>query len=234
MRPLSIIFILFIVGQPGFGQTISVGLAYNYLYAKPMNECIDVYNFSRPFLENKQKKLTHGISLDAGYLFEQSNPIKHGFCASYSYFGSVAKNTNHTNRFNLHLINLNYLIRFTNIKKISKLYTELHVGITSSVLNRILNGEAVRDDDKKITSMGIGGNIGFKIGYGLYKNNKHQLAPYIFCGYRPYLYAPKNESVINATQGLISTPFLNIMNFSLGVCYQFNKQPPPSKIKNTK
>lgn len=79
-------------------------------------------------------------------------------------------------------------------------------------------------DDKKSKSLGIGGNIGVKIGYHLYKHNIHQFSPFVFLGYTPYIFSPKNEAVINATQELITKNYMYALNIRIGFTYEINSK----------
>ena len=224
MRKYTLILLLLISGTNSFAQSISVGLSYNYLYSKQLDKSVQLYNFSRPYFEHKQPLFIDGITADVLYLFKNKKQIKHGITATYSYFGSKAINKNYTNRFNLHFVNLNYVIRLANEEKRKHFFGEMHVGVSSSVLYRRLNGEVFLVDDEKYKSLGIGGNIGIKMGYHLYSHGMHQISPFVYVGYTPYLYAPKNEAVINATQELITKAYMYALNFRIGFCYEINKQ----------
>lgn len=223
MRSLTFILLLLIFRVSSFAQSISAGVSYNYLYSKQLDKSIQLYNFSRPFLENKQPLFVHGITADVAFVLKNKKQIKHGIIATYSYFGSETINENYTNRFNLHFINLNYVIRVSNEEKFKKLFGEIHVGLSSSALYRRVNGEIFLVDNEKSKSLGIGGNIGVKIGYQLYRHKMHQISPFIFLGYTPYLYAPKNEAVINATQEIISKTYISALNFRIGFIHEITK-----------
>lgn len=222
MRTFAFLLLLFIGGRYSFAQRISGGLSYNYLYSKSLDKSIQLYNFSRPFLENKQPLFIHGVSAEASFLFKTEKQIKQGINLTYSYFGSEAVNENYTNRFNLHFINLNYLIYLVNEQKFKNFFGEISMGLSSSALYRRLNGEPFWVDDAKFKALGLGGNLGVKIGYHAYKHHAHQISPFVFWGYTTYLYAPKNEAVLNATQELINKPYLAALNFRIGVSYGIN------------
>lgn len=219
MRTLGFLLLFILSGRAGFAQHISGGLSYNYLYAKQLDRSIQLYNFSRPFLQNKQPLFVHGLSAEVSFLFKTEKPIKHGLSLTYSYFGSEAVNEHYTNRFNLHFMNLNYLIFLANEQKFEKFFGEIQIGLSSSALYRRLNGDAFWVDEAKFKALGLGGNIGVKMGYRLYGRDEHQISPFVFLGYTPYLYAPKNEAVLNATQELITKPSLAALNFRIGVRY---------------
>lgn len=224
MRTLTICLFLFFISPQIVGQGISVGLSYNYLYAKSLNKCIDVYNFSRPFLVDKQPRFIHGITGHLSYSFKKNKKTENGISVSYAHFGSEAKNTNYKNRFNFHLIHLNYFIRLLPLKKCNRFLGEFHLGLISSLLNRGLNNKWLIVYDNKLKSVGIGGYLGLKMSYYLNAQNKPQWAPFILLGYSPYIYAPNNEAVINATQQLITNTHLNIYHINVGISYQMNKK----------
>jgi len=234
MKKLTVIFFLLFKGITGFAQNLSVGLSYNYIYSKQYDKSIQSYNFSRPFLEHKQPLFMHGITSDISYIFKNGETFKHGIHVSYSFFGSKAINQNYSNYLHLHLVDLNYVIRLENRGKFKELFEEINLGASTSGLYRRINGEAFLVDDEKSKSMGIGVNIGVKVGYHLFKHPRHQLSPFVFYGYTPYLYAPKNEALINATQTLITKPYLNAMSFRLGFVCEFIKKKQHAENTDTK
>ena len=222
MKPFTFISIFVFFVLSGHAQTVSGGLSYNYLNSKPLDQAIQSYNFSRVFLENKQPLFIHGIGADITFLFKNMKSIKHGLSANYSYFGSKAINTDYNNSFNLHFINLNYVIRLSN-ELISKNFSmEIHSGLSLSGLYRRWNGGVFLIDELKARSFGIGGNTGVKIDYCLYRHGIYEISPFIFFGFTPFLYAPKNESVINATQKLVSKPYIYAITSKIGIVYKIN------------
>lgn len=224
MKNFLLILFLFIIATKVFSQSFLTSLSYNYLYDKQLDKAIQTYNFNRPFLNKKQPLFVHGFGTEVLFFFKSDKPIKQGINATYSYFGSEATNENYLNRFNLHLINLNYLIRLTNDEKFGNMFGEIYIGATSSGLNRKWNGESFLVNDKRSKALGIGGNLGLRIGYHLYRKDKHHISPFVFFGYAPYLYAPNNEAVINATQELITESWTYVFNLKIGIAYQFNNQ----------
>lgn len=223
MKTLTVILFLLFEEITGFAQSLSVGWSYNYLHSKQFDRSIQSYNFSRAFLENEQPLFMHGLCLDINYVFKNEQPLKYGVHANYTYFGSKAINPNYTNYLHLHLVNVNYILRFENSGKFKGLYEEISLGASSSGLFRRINGEVFLVDGERFKSLGIGGNIGVKVGYHLFKYQTYKLSPFVFCGYIPYLYAPKNEAVINGTQTLITSPYLNSITLKIGLILDMTK-----------
>jgi hypothetical protein len=217
----TIVFLIWILsfGLTSWAQRISGGLSYHYFYSKQLDRSIQLYNFNRPFLENKQSLFTHGASIDAGYLFTNEKGWNHGINCTYSFFGSEGDNTDYLNRFHLHQINLNYVLRFA---QESPFFGEVQLGIASSSLFRRVDGEPFLIDDSRSKSLGIGGNIGLKLAYSAVNRNKHHLLPFVYAGFAPYIYAPKNEAVINATQELYTKNYMNALHLRLGLAYELD------------
>ena len=55
---------------------------------------IKIYNFSRPFLTEKQPLIMHGLGPCISYIFKSQKKTKHGINLSYSYFKSSSGNEN--------------------------------------------------------------------------------------------------------------------------------------------
>jgi hypothetical protein len=119
----------------------------------------------------------------------------------------------------MHQINLNYVLRFA---QESPFFGEVQLGIASSSLFRRVNGEPFLIDDSRSKSLGIGGNIGLKLAYSAVNRNKHHLLPFVYAGFAPYIYAPKNEAVINATQELYTKNYMNALHLRLGLAYELD------------
>ena len=75
MKALTFILLLSMTGISSFAQSISFGVSYNYLYSKQLDKSIQLYNFSRPFLENRQPLFINGITTDVAFLFETKKQI---------------------------------------------------------------------------------------------------------------------------------------------------------------
>lgn len=222
MKIIYTVTILFLFTQKVFAQNLTIGLSYNHLMAKQLDKAIETYNISRPFLKLKQNKLINGINGEIGYFFMSNKMIKQGIHFNYSFYNSKIRNENLLNVLSLHITNLNYVICFK-LEKLKRLTPEIQLGATSSLLTRKINNEYLVIDDKKYISNGYGFNSGFKLTYVVFNRSSYSLAPYFFLGYTPFLFAPKNEAVINGTQHLITKNWTSLFNFKIGICYQLNR-----------
>lgn len=205
-------------------QELKLDLSYKYIYSNQWDKIIQTYNFSRPFLTEKQPLLMSGLNTSLSYIFKNEKHFKHGINLSYSYFRSSAENGNFNNSLNLHFINLGYLLHYENSDKWKGVYSELIVSVTSSGLFRNLNGEPFEYDETKSKAFGIGGDINLKCGYNLKLKNNSYLSPFLSIGYTPYLYSPNTEAVINQTMGLTSKNWTDLLTTQIGLTFHIKKQ----------
>jgi hypothetical protein len=205
-------------------QELKLDLSYKYIYSNQWDKIIQTYNFSRPFLTEKQPLLMSGLNTSLSYIFKNEKHFNHGINLSYAYFRSSAENGNFNNSLNLHFINLGYLLHYENADKWKGVYSDLIVSGTSSGLFRNLNGEPFEYDETKSKAFGIGGDINLKCGYYLKLKNNSYLSPFLSIGYTPYLYSPNTEAVINQTKGLTSKNWTGILTTQIGLTFHIKKQ----------
>ncbi|GAB4457280.1 MAG: hypothetical protein OHK0036_20880 [Bacteroidia bacterium] len=201
-------------------QEFKTDVSYKYMFANQWDKAIQTYNFSRPFISEKQPLLMHGLNASISYIFKSSKNLRHGINLCYSYFRSSSKNENLENVLNLHSLNLGYILHYENSNKLKGLYTDLIISATSSGLFRKVNGEAFEYDDTKSKAFGIGGDITLKLGYCVKLKNKNYLSPFIAFGYTPYLYSPNTEALINQTKGLVGKNWTGILTTQIGLTFQ--------------
>lgn len=63
-----------------------------------------------------------------------------------------------------------------------------------------------------------------KLAYSAVNRDKHHLLPFVYAGFMPYVYAPKNEAVINATQELYTKNYMNALHLRVGLAYELDLQ----------
>jgi hypothetical protein len=196
-------------------QQLRFGANYEYLYSKLWNQNIQTYNFSRPFLDNKQPLLVHGFGVSVSYLFGSDSDFSHGIGLSYSRFGSSAENEGLNSSFNQNFAKLGYILHFQ--KSENPLYTELGVSAIGGILGRKLNDKTFEYDEETARVYGIGGEINLKAGYEVALSEKLFLSPFVGIGYVPYYYSPNTESMLNQTTELISEEEPSLLNVSFGI-----------------
>jgi hypothetical protein len=221
MRKSLVICLLLGIASVAAAQEIKVGVSYNYMVATQWDNAIKAYNFSRPFVAEKQPLFGNGLGVSVGYLFKSNGLLKHGVNLSYNYFGSLSENQNFDNKLNLHFLSIGYLISLRNREKSTGFYTDFMLAFTTIGLFRSINGEPFVYDDAYAKAYGIGGSIGIKQGYDFKLKNNSYLSPFIALGYTPYLYSPNTEAVINQTKGLVAKSSTGILNLQVGLAFSF-------------
>ncbi len=223
MRNYIIILSLFFIFNKINAQELKVDISYKYLYSNQWDKAIQTFNFSRPFISEKQPLLMHGLNSSLSYIFKTSKKFKHGINISYSYFKSNSENENLENNLNLHFLNLGYILHYENKEKWKGLYTDLIISATSSGLFRQVNGEPFEYDEITSKAFGIGGDLNFKLGYKLKLKDKYFLSPFISVAYSPYLFSPNSEPVINQTKGLTSKNWTGILTTQIGITFHIKR-----------
>ncbi|WP_338764456.1 hypothetical protein WAF17_21915 [Bernardetia sp. ABR2-2B] len=208
-------FFSFFLVHKSTAQQLRFGVTYTYLYSKLLNQNIQTYNFSRPFLEKKQPLLSHGFNLSVSYLFGSSSDFSHGIGLSYSRFGSSAENEGLNSTFNQNFAKLGYILHYQ--KDENPFYTELHISVIGGMLGRQINDETFEFDGETARAYGVGGHIGIRTGYEFTLSDKLFLSPFIDVGYAPYFYSPNTESILNQTTELISEEQPSLFNTSFGI-----------------
>lgn len=221
MKTGSIFILLISIIYNGCAQRMEVSVAYTYLSSKQWSKALQTYNFSRPFLSEKQPILTNGISISAIKYSNSTVNNRKGFGLNYILVKSSATNTNLTNTLNMHLIDLDYHLRHFYLRETKGLYTEVSVGLLLSGLYRRINGENLIVDDSKVKALGIGGKVNVQNGYILNLGDHSYLNPFLNVGYSPYLYSPNLEAVINQTKGLVMGDWSRFASVQIGLGFGF-------------
>ena len=216
MRALFLLLFLFLFIDAQ-SQEIELDLSYKYIFANNWDKAIQSYNFSRPFLTEKQPLFMHGINGSASFIFKSENKFKQGINASYSHFTSYAENVNFVNQYTLHFLNVGYILRYENTEKCKELTTDLILSASSSALFRNVNDKPFIYDEVRSKAFGIGGDLSIKSSYSFNLKNNIRLSPFIQIGYTPYLYSPNTEAVINQTTELTTPSFTGAFTSQIGV-----------------
>jgi hypothetical protein len=219
MKNLIILFLL--IDLTCYAQETKIGISYEYLYSPQFDKAIQTYNFSRPFLNEKQPLFINGIQAEVKHSFNSKKNIQHGFSIGYSNFRSQAENINFINTLQLHQIQLGYLVHFDNTKKFVRFYEEIQVNCVVGGLFKKINYEAAQIEDNRVKALGIGGEIEALIGYKLKKYTR--FSPFISICYSPYHYIPNSETLLNDTKNLIINPWVNYFKMNLGISFKISK-----------
>lgn len=205
-------------------QELSASIAYTGFHSPGLSNILQAYNFSRPFLVNKQPLLRHGASASCSILSKSTDSFKQGIQISYAFFSSVSQNQALTNRLNLHLYEFNYLIYRLNPLGFSKLFAQAGAGITASALFRRVNNHPFFVDNKRTGSAGLGLNLSATIGYLGPKQHAARGVPFCTIRYVPLLFAPHNESIINGTRTMIGSGRFSALTLGIGCTFYPGKR----------
>ncbi len=217
---ICIIFVLCFY-KHGIAQAWQVNLSGDYLNVTQWDRAIKTYNFSRPFVNQKQPLIKFGIKASLNYFFRPTKHFNQGLQLTYGFYQSSVGPDPIQSTLNLHFINFGYIIHFNYAAILKGLYTDLTVSASSCTLFKRINFEPFEYDNARSKAYGIGGNIDVKLGYSLRLNNKYSIAPFLGIGYTPYLYAPNVEAVINQTKGLLNTSRVQVLNTQVGLAFFF-------------
>jgi hypothetical protein len=183
-------------------QKFSLDVSYKYMYAKQWDRSIQLYNFSRPWLLEKQPLFMHGLNAAFNYARSTKQDLNHGLSVDLSFFRSVAENKNMANTINLYISNLGYFVRKDFRILHSNCYADMRLALTVSGLFRRVNQEPILVDDTQTRAFGIGSDVQVKLGYYLPCLEGISGSLFLAVSYAPYVYSPYSESVLNQTMGI--------------------------------
>ena len=197
-------------------QKFSMDVSYKYMYAKQWDRSIQLYNFSRPWLIEKQPLLMHGVNAGFSYDVSSKKEFNRGLSVDFSFFRSVAENKNMANAINLYISNVGYFARKDFSILHSNCYTEIRLALTVSGLFRRVNQEPILVDDTQTRAFGIGSDIQVKFGYDLPCLAGIKGSLFLAVSYAPYVYSPYSESVLNQTMGITNHYGTGIVGAQIG------------------
>ena len=217
---VSCIFLLFLISAVR-GQELRTDISYAYMYASEWDKAIQVYNFSRPFLQEKQPLLIHGMQSSVAKIWASDAAIRHGLDLSYAQFRSVSRESQFRNVLHLHFMKLGYILQYVPNRMKGRVYSELQAGVVSSLLFRNLEGSAFQIDERGIRAMGVGGECGIKTGYYAMRSARHAVSIHMQLRCMPYVYAPGMEGILNQTRGVSSRAGSSVWILQGGIAVHF-------------
>ena len=186
------------------------------MYAKQWDRSIQLYNFSRPWLIEKQPLFMHGVNAGFSYDVSSKKEFMHGLSVDFSFFRSVSENKNMVNAINLYISNMGYFVRKDFRILHSNCYTEIRLALTVSGIFRRINQEPMLVDETQTRAFGIGSDIQVKFGYELPCLAGIKGSLFLAVSYAPYVYSPYSESVLNQTMGITNHYGTGIVGAQIG------------------
>jgi hypothetical protein len=210
------LFFCFLFFQLANAQKFSMDVSYKYIYAKQWDRSIQLYNFSRPWLIEKQPLLIHGMNAGFNYALSTKQEVNHGFSVDLSFFRSVAENKNIANAINLYMSNIGYFARKDYSILHSNCYADIRLALTVSGIFRRINQEPMLVDETQTRAFGIGSDIQVKFGYNLPCLARIKSSLFLAVSYAPFVYSPYSESVLNQTMGITNHYGTGIVGTQIG------------------
>ena len=186
------------------------------MYAKQWDRSIQLYNFSRPWLIEKQPLFMHGVNAGFSYDVSSKKEFMHGLSVDFSFFRSISENKNMVNAINLYISNMGYFVRKDFSILHSNCYTEIRLALTVSGIFRRINQEPMLVDETQTRAFGIGSDIQVKFGYELPCLAGIKGSLFLAVSYAPYVYSPYSESVLNQTMGITNHYGTGIVGAQIG------------------
>lgn len=215
-RVVLITFYSFVVAL-AYGQEHSVDLGYRHLYAPRWDRMVQTYNFARPFLDEPQPLLQHGIGVGYVHTFAGTERLRSGIALDYARFISHAEATGLESRIRLHQLRIGYTARLLPKDLEGPWQVEAGLGIIGHHLSRLVNDEPLEDVDPLTRSLGIGADIQLLVGRRAAWGDARWMVPYIAVNVAPYVHQPTAEVVINQTRGAVAVDGTFLLMATAGV-----------------
>ena len=214
----------FFLGAYASAQNYRIGLGYSFLNNSQWNQTIQLYNDSRPFLEEKQPLLQNGIFLSFDRMLKIENKHPFSLSLAYSFFNSKADNEIYFSKINLHVLSFSFnSTRYHLIHKNTPLTFSYGAGILSNYFERRINMEATINEGYPIRSLGIGPLLNLNVSYDIELNKGVTISPFVQVSFAPYYYSPGAEKCLNLTQGLLEESWNNTLNIQAGMRFSCKK-----------
>lgn len=204
MRPIALLLLGCIVPLLANAQEHHVDVGYRYLYAPRWDRMVQTYNVSRPFLDELQPLLQHGVGMGYAYFFPGERRLRSGLSIGYDRFISHADASGLESRIRLHQLRVGYTARILPKDKESPWQVEAGVVLFGNHLSRLVNNAPIEDEELRPRSLGFGADVNVLVGRRVAIGEHRWLMPYIRIGVAPYVYQPSAEPVLNQTHGLVA------------------------------
>lgn len=199
MKHLAYLSLLCLFLQDARCQHIGFAAQYEWIKAQSWEQAIQTYNFSRPFLEERQPLLQNGFRLSAYYMFRSLASITYGPTADFSIHRSRAENDNFDIGIQSSTFSIGPMLRYQEPGQ--ALFISAAPKFRLGFLTRRLNGEIItieedeENDPLRVVVAGFG--IDAQIGYQFYFGEKATLAPQLNFGFDPILSGERSPLIFN-------------------------------------
>ena len=208
----------FFLSNYASAQNYRIGLGYSFLNNSQWNQTIQLYNDSRPFLEEKQPLLQNGIFLSLDRMLKIENKHPFSLSLAYGFFNSKADNELYFSKINLHTLSFSFnSTKYYLMNENTPLTFSFGAGIMSNYLERNINPNAALNEYYPIRSLGIGPMLNLNFSYDIALNKGVTISPFVQVSFAPFYYSPGAEKCLNLTQGLMEESWNNTLNIQAGI-----------------
>ena len=225
MRPIALLVLGCITPLLTHAQEHQVDVGYRYLYAPRWDRIVQTYNVSRPFLDELQPLLQHGIGMGYAYFFPGERRLRSGLSIGYDRFISHADASGLESRIRLHQLRVGYTARILPQDRESPWQVEVGVSVLGNHLSRLVNDATIEDDELRPRSLGIGAHLNVLLGRRFAWGETRWILPYVSANVAPYVYHPTAEVVLNQTQGLVAGDGAFMLMVGAGVKMVWGAEP---------
>lgn len=217
MRPIALLVLGCIAPVLTHAQEHHVDVGYRYLYAPRWDRMVQTYNVSRPFLDELQPLLQHGIGMGYAYFFPDERRLRSGLSIGYDRFISHADASGLESRIRLHQLRVGYTARILPQDRESPWQVEAGASVLGNHLSRLVNDASIEDEELRPRSLGLGAEVNVLVGRRFPLGAHRRLMPYIRVGIAPYVHQPSAEPVLNQTRGLVAGDGTFMLTVGAGV-----------------
>jgi hypothetical protein len=214
----------------GFGslkaQVKTVELRYQNLTAFEWNKAVRTYNFSRPFLENKQPLIQQGFGIGYSKLKSKKENRLSGFEFSLSGYRSAVKNENYEVALNALTLGMGYEFRFDELFEKSEMNFLLVPKMQAIGLGRWQDGDLValefEESTTRLLTVGACLGLGTAVQIPVGKKSSEKLT-YLKLGleYYPFWWTYQSQVLLNQSVAGPAIDFGSALLFHIGISHSW-------------
>ncbi len=217
MKVICSFFFIAFFNIISFGQYWSFGSGYEFLYNNDWNKATQLYNTARPFLENKQRLLEHGLNINVAHYGKLKQTERKFLSANYSFYEVKTINPFLTTRVAMHMILLDYNLKSSDLWSEHPLYFSYGAGIRTNLTTRNIVDDPSTDEAYPIYSGGIGLEMNVSASYDFQMPSGLFISPFVKCSLSPLYFSPTAEKTLALTQGMSTSKWSNMCVLQLGM-----------------
>jgi hypothetical protein len=225
MRWMHIILLL-TLSQFCQAQGKGFGFEYHNLHAFAWNESVRTYNFARPFLDNKQPLLQHGVGFKYYTSSAKEGAAQKGFNIGLSWYQSKVENENYSVALHAGTFSVGYRLLVRELFESSGLLLSVSPEIQGTFIGRWQDEELLwlemDDEETRLIKLGVGAGINSALHYPIIKSEKSGVFLKLSLLYNPLWWTPGSSSVITQSNAVISNELGTSFSLNFGIDWIWN------------